>query len=185
MNTSEYLQRAALVAAGPRQCGKSKILRPSTGSMEGLASRLPTQQTYNAMNASFAPQINHLNLSRASVRIGARCWLNVKTTNPTLTNPPHSTPNCLSLCQTCQNKSQARNELLRKNKFKLGCPSIEPILSCNEILLTADKETLALWCLTTAMNDLDAKRQLDSGKPLAVAVSINYHYPGQQLLFWA
>ena len=82
----------------------------------------------------------------------------VMSSKPHPPQPTHRTPNCLSLCQTCQNKSQARNELVRKNKLKLECPSIEPILSCNKILLSTDKETLALWCLTTGMNDLDSKR---------------------------
>ena len=50
--------------------------------------QLTTQQNSNAMNAGLALQINHLNLSRASVRIGGRYWSNVKTTNPTHPNPP-------------------------------------------------------------------------------------------------
>ena len=31
------------------------------------------------------------------------------------------------------------------------------------------------------MNDLGSTRLLDPGKPLAMAISSNYHYPGQQL----
>ena len=32
------------------------------------------------------------------------------------------------------------------------------------------------------MNDLGSVRLLDPGKPLAMAISSNYHYSGQQLL---
>ena len=38
-----------------------------------------------------------------------------------------------------------------------------------------------LWCLTSVMNDLGSVRLLDLGKPLAMAISSNYHYHGQQL----
>ena len=43
------------------------------------------------MNAGLALQINHLNLSRASVRIGGRYWLNVKKKQPRPPQPPHRT----------------------------------------------------------------------------------------------
>ena len=44
-----------------------------------------------------------------------------------------------------------------------------------------DNWTLTLWCLTSGMNDLGSTRLLDLGKPLAMAISGNYHYRGQQL----
>ena len=116
MNTSEYLQRAALVAAGPRQCGKSKILRPTTGSMEGLATNNPTNlQCYECRSCT--PNKPLKSVSCKYMRIGGRYWLNVKTINPTHPNPPTAQHSKLLITVPDMSKQVSGKKWTRQKKL--------------------------------------------------------------------